>query len=125
MGYFDADGYLFLTGRSAELIISGGVNIYPQEVDNELLKHSAVLDVCTIGIPNDEWGEEVRAVVQLRSEHDPSDALAAELIEWARERLPSFKCPRQIDFSDDLPRTPAGKIQRRQVREPYWANTDG
>jgi long-chain acyl-CoA synthetase len=125
LGYFDDDGYLFLTGRSAELIISGGVNIYPQEVDNELLKHAAVLDVCTIGIPNDEWGEEVRSVVQLRPEHEPSEGLAAELIEWARERLPGFKCPRQIDFAEDLPRTQAGKIQRRLVREPYWANADG
>jgi long-chain acyl-CoA synthetase len=124
LGYFDDDGYLFLTGRSAELIISGGVNVYPQEVDNELLKHPAVLDVCTIGIPNDEWGEEVRSVVQLRTGHEPSDALAAELIEWAREHLPGFKCPRQIDFADDLPRTQAGKIQRRLVREPYWANAD-
>jgi long-chain acyl-CoA synthetase len=81
--------------------------------------------VCTIGIPNDEWGEEVRSVVQLRPDHEPNEDLAAELIEWARERLPGFKCPRQIDFADDLPRTQAGKIQRRLVREPYWANTDG
>ena len=72
MGYFDEDGYLFLTGRSAELIISGGVNIYPQEVDNELMKHPAVLDVCTIGVPNEEWGEEVKSVVQLRPGFSPS-----------------------------------------------------
>ncbi len=77
MGYFDEDGYLFLTGRSAELIISGGVNIYPQEVDNELMKHPAVLDVCTIGVPNDEWGEEVKSVVQLRPGFSPSPELTA------------------------------------------------
>jgi long-chain acyl-CoA synthetase len=122
MGYFDADGYLFLTGRSAELIISGGVNIYPQEVDNELLKHPAVLDVCTIGIPNDEWGEEVRSVVQLRDGFEPSEALAEQLMHWAREQLAAFKCPRGIDFVTELPRSQAGKIQRRVVREPYWAD---
>src|SRR4029077_5354950 len=88
MGYADEDGYLFLTGRSAELIISGGVNIYPQEVDNELMKHPAVLDVCTIGAPNDEWGEEVKSVVQLRPGFSPSPELTAELMGWARERLP-------------------------------------
>lgn len=122
MGYFDADGYLFLTGRTAELIISGGVNIYPQEVDNEILKHEAVHDVCTIGVPNDEWGEEVKSVVQLRTGIEPSQALTDELLEWARERLAGFKCPRSIDYVDELPRSEAGKIQRRVVRTPYWPN---
>ncbi len=120
MGYFDEDGYLFLTGRTAELIISGGVNIYPQEVDSEILKHEAVLDVCTIGVPNDEWGEEVRSVVQLQPGIEPSDALSEELIAWAKERLANFKCPRSIDYVDELPRSAAGKIQRRVVRAPYW-----
>ncbi|MEZ5557814.1 MAG: AMP-binding protein [Pseudomonadales bacterium] len=120
MGYFDEDGYLFLTGRTAELIISGGVNIYPQEVDSELMKHPAVLDVCTIGAPNEEWGEEVRSVVQLNEGYAPSEALSQELIEWARERLANFKCPRAIDYVDELPRSAAGKIQRRVVRAPYW-----
>ncbi len=119
MGYFDDDGYLFLTGRSAELIISGGVNIYPQEVDSELLKHPAVLDVCTIGVPNDEWGEEVRSVVQLQPDVEASSALSDELITWARERLANFKCPRQIDYVAELPRSAAGKIQRRVVRASY------
>jgi long-chain acyl-CoA synthetase len=125
MGYFDEDGYLFLTGRSAELIISGGVNIYPQEVDNELLKHPAVLDVCTIGAPNEEWGEEVKSVVQLRPGYEPSAELSADLMAWARERLANFKCPRSIDYSSDLPRLPSGKIQRRLVREPYWQGRRG
>ncbi len=120
MGYFDQDGYLFLTGRSAELIIAGGVNIYPQEVDSELLKHAAVQDVCTVGVPNEEWGEEVRAVVQLAPGYEASDGLSEELIRWTRERLAAFKCPRRIDYVDQLPRSAAGKIQRRVVREPYW-----
>lgn len=120
MGYFDEEGYLFLTGRSAELIISGGVNIYPQEVDSELLKHDAVLDVCTIGVPNEEWGEEVRSVIQLKPGIVASAALSEDLIEWARERLANYKCPRQIDYVDELPRSAAGKIQRRVVRAPYW-----
>ena len=124
MGYFDEDGYLFLTGRTAELIISGGVNIYPQEVDSELLKHEAVLDVCTIGIPHDDWGEEVKSVVQLSAGQTPSDALAVELIGFARSRLAAFKCPRTIDFVDDLPRLPSGKIQRRHVRDRYWQSRD-
>ena len=119
-GYFDEDGYLFLTGRSAELIISGGVNIYPQEIDNEIMQHPAVMDVCTIGAPNEEWGEEVRSVVQLNAGYEPSDALSEELIEWARMHLAGFKCPRGIDYSDELPRLPSGKMQRRFVREPYW-----
>lgn len=120
MGYFDEDGYLFLTGLSAELIISGGVNIYPQEVDSEIHKHPAVLDVCTIGIRNDEWGEEVRSVVSLQPGFEPTEALSEELITWARDRLANFKCPRQIDYVDELPRSAAGKIQRRVVRTPYW-----
>jgi long-chain acyl-CoA synthetase len=119
MGYFDEDGYLFLTGRTAELIISGGVNIYPQEIDDELLKHDAVMDVCTIGIPNDEWGEEVKSVVQLNAGFQANDAMTEELMNWARERLANFKCPRSIDYSDDLPRLPSGKIQRRVVRDEY------
>jgi long-chain acyl-CoA synthetase len=121
MGYLDADGYLFLNGRNAETIISGGVNIYPQEIDSQLLDHPAVLDVCTIGVPNEEWGEEVKSVVQLDDGHAPSDALAAELIQFARSRLPAFKTPRSIDFVTELPRLSSGKIQRRLVRAPYWA----
>lgn len=120
MGFLDEEGWLFLTGRSAETIISGGVNVYPQEVDNEVMKHPAVLDCCTIGVPNDEWGEEVKSVVQLQPGRSASDDLADELIEFARSRLPGFKTPRSIDFADDLPRLPSGKIQRRLVREPFW-----
>jgi len=121
MGYFDKDGYLFLTGRNAETIISGGVNIYPQETDDVLLKHPAVADVCTVGIPSEEWGEEVRSVVMLKDSSGDTTAIVQELIAFCREHLPHFKCPRSIDLVDDLPRLPSGKIQRKVVREPYWA----
>ena len=126
MGYFDEDGYLFLTGRSAELIISGGVNIYPQEVDNELLKHPAVLDVCTIGAPNEEWGEEVKirraAAGRLRTVRgtirrtDGVGARTSRKLQMRRARS---------TIRNDLPRLPSGKIQRRLVREPYWQGRRG
>ena len=124
MGYFDEDGYLFLTGRTAELIISGGVNIYPQEVDSALMQHPAVHEVCTIGVPNDEWGEEVKSVIQLSSEITPSQQLVDDLMTFARKNIAGYKCPRSIDFADELPRLPTGKIQRRLVREPYWADRE-
>jgi long-chain acyl-CoA synthetase len=120
MGYFDDDGYLFLTGRSAEVIISGGVNIYPAEVDAVLLEHPDVADACTVGVPNDDWGEEVRSVVQLKPEVEATDDLAAELVGHCREHLAHYKCPRAIDFTDALPRQDSGKIYRRKVRDPYW-----
>ena len=120
MGYLDEDGYLFLTGRSAELIISGGVNIYPIEVDVELLKHPAVYDVCTVGVPNDEWGEEVKSVVKLHDGELGDEAMAEDLIRWVRDRLAAYKCPRSIDFADDIPRSEAGKVQRKSVRAGYW-----
>jgi long-chain acyl-CoA synthetase len=120
VGYLDEDDYLFLTGRSAETIISGGVNIYPQEVDNELIKHPAVEDCCTIGAPNDEWGEEVRSVIQLKPGFEASEALKQEILERARAALARFKVPREIDFVAALPRSEAGKVQRKTVRERYW-----
>jgi long-chain acyl-CoA synthetase len=115
-GYLDDDGWLFLTGRIAELIISGGVNIYPAEVDAVLLEHPAVADVGTIGVPNDEWGEEVKAVVELRHGVAASDALAAELTQWCRERLAAYKCPRSVAFVDMLPRHDNGKLYRQKLR---------
>lgn len=120
MGYFDEDGYLFLTGRSAETIISGGVNIYPQEVDNVLIQHPAVADSATVGVPHDEWGEQVKAVILPRAGIAPTKELADEILAFARERLPSFKVPRSLDFATTLPRSEAGKIQRGKVRAPYW-----
>ncbi|HVM54803.1 MAG TPA: AMP-binding protein [Acidimicrobiales bacterium] len=123
-GYLDDDGYLFLTGRSAELIISGGVNIYPAEVDAVLLTHPAVGDAGTIGIPNDEWGEEVKAVIELKEGVEGTPELAAEILAFAKERLASFKCPRTIDFVAELPRHDNGKLYRRKLRELYVSDED-
>ena len=120
VGYFDEDDYLFLTGRNAETIISGGVNIYPQEIDNELIKHDAVADSSTVGIPHDEWGEQVRAVIMLKPGYEPSDKLAQEILDFGRQTLAAYKVPRGLDFVTDLPRSEAGKIQRNKVRAPYW-----
>ncbi|MEY2448115.1 MAG: long-chain acyl-CoA synthetase [Acidimicrobiaceae bacterium] len=120
MGYIDEDGYVFLTGRTAELIISGGVNIYPAEIDAVILEHPAVRDVATVGVPDQEWGEAVKAVVEVREGVAADDTLAAELITFCRQRLAHFKCPRSIDFANDLPRFETGKIYRRLVRDRYW-----
>ena len=124
MGYFDTDGYLFLNGRSAETIISGGVNIYPQEIDTELMQHPAVLDVCTVGVPSEEWGESVRAVVQLREGYSESGTLVSELLAFVKPKLAGFKLPRGIDFVAELPRLPSGKIQRGLVRKQYWLDRE-
>lgn len=118
VGYLDEDGFLFLTDRSANLIISGGVNIYPAEVDEVLFQHPAVADVATIGVPNEEWGEEVKAVVQLAG-RTASDELEEELISFCRNRLAHYKCPKSVDFVDELPRQDNGKIYKRILREQY------
>ncbi|HUP84818.1 MAG TPA: AMP-binding protein [Acidimicrobiales bacterium] len=119
MGYMDADGFLFLTDRTANLIISGGVNIYPAEVDAVLLEHPAVGDAATIGVPNSEWGEEVKAVVELQPGIEPTPELASELLEFCRGKLAGFKCPRSLDFVDELPRQDNGKIYKRLLRDRY------
>jgi long-chain acyl-CoA synthetase len=121
MGYMDPEGYLYLTDRSANLIISGGVNIYPAELDAVLLQHPAVGDVATIGVPDEEWGEAVKAVVQPAEGVAGSPELAAELLAFCRERLAHFKCPRSIDFTPQLPREDTGKIYKRVLREQYRA----
>jgi long-chain acyl-CoA synthetase len=121
VGYLDDDGYLFLRDRAKDMIISGGVNIYPAEVEGALSAHPLVGDVAVIGIPDPEWGEQVKAVVELANGTPPSDELADELIEFCRQRLGRFKCPRSVDFRDDLPRTDGGKLLKRLLREEYWA----
>jgi long-chain acyl-CoA synthetase len=121
VGHVDADGYLYLTDRKSYMIISGGVNIYPQETENLLSGHPAVMDVAVIGVPNDDLGEEVKAVVQLADPAAAGPELEQELISYCRDRLTHFKCPRTIDFVTDLPRSPTGKLYKRLLRDAYWA----
>ena len=120
MGYLDADGYLYLTDRQANMIISGGVNIYPQEAENVLAGHPAVADVAVFGVPDAEMGEAVKAVVQLADSAADGDDLEAELIAYCRSELATYKCPRTVDFVDELPRDPNGKLYKRLLRERYW-----
>ncbi|BBX01897.1 acyl-CoA synthetase [Mycolicibacterium moriokaense] len=120
LGYLDDDGYLFICDRAKDMIISGGVNIYPAEVEGVLSSHPAITDVAVIGIPDPEWGEQIKAVVELVPDAEPSDALAEELIAYTRARLAGFKCPRSVDFTPQLPRTETGKLMKRQIRDPYW-----
>ena len=121
MGYLDADGFLYLTDRSTFMIISGGVNIYPQECENLLITHPQVADAAVFGVPNEDLGEEVKAVVQTVPGVAHTPELAAALIAFCREHLAHLKCPRTIDFSDQLPRLPTGKLYKRTLRDPYWA----
>jgi long-chain acyl-CoA synthetase len=121
VGYLDEDGWLFLTDRSTNLIISGGVNIYPAEVEAVLIAHHAVGDVAVIGVPNEEWGEEVKAVVELQPGHEASSELAHELITFARGNLAGYKVPRSVDFVARLPREDNGKLYKRALREQYRA----
>jgi len=124
VGYVDADGFLYLTDRKTYMIISGGVNIYPQETENLLITHPKVFDAAVLGVPNDDLGEEVKAVVQLMPGVDPSPEVERELIAFCSEHLASFKCPRSVDFEDELPRLPTGKLYKRQLRDRYWAGHD-
>jgi acyl-CoA synthetase (AMP-forming)/AMP-acid ligase II len=120
VGYVDADGFLYLTDRKAHMIVSGGVNIYPQEAENLLVTHPEVADVAVFGVPNEDFGEEVKAVVQPVDMRRAGPALERELIDWCRARLSHVKCPRSIDFEAELPRTDAGKLYKRRLRERYW-----
>jgi acyl-CoA synthetase (AMP-forming)/AMP-acid ligase II len=122
VGYLDEEGYLYLTDRKAYMIISGGVNIYPREIEDVLIQHPAVADVAVFGIPNEEMGEEVKAVVQLLPGNEPDDATRTELLQFTRSHLAGYKCPRTLDFIDELPRLPTGKLYKRVLRDPYWAD---
>ena len=116
----DEEGWLYLTDRKAHMIISGGVNIYPQEAENRLITHPKVQDVAVIGVPNDDFGEEVKAVVQLLDMEDASPELAQELTDYCKEELAGIKCPRSIDFEAELPRHPTGKLYKRLLKDRYW-----
>jgi long-chain acyl-CoA synthetase len=120
-GYLDAEGYLFIYDRVKDMIISGGENIYPAEVESALFSHPAVADVAVIGVPDEKWGESVKAFVVKKpgTEVTPED-----LIIFARERIAGYKVPRSIDFIDTLPRNPTGKILKRELRKPYWAGQE-
>lgn len=120
VGYMDEDGYLFLTDRKSFMIISGGVNVYPQEAENLLIVHPKVADVAVVGVPSSEMGEEVKAVVQPREWNDAGPELEAELIAYCREHLSAIKCPRSIDFDPELPRHETGKLYKRGIRDRYW-----
>ena len=120
VGYLDEGGYLFISDRAKDLIISGGVNIYPAEVEGVLSAHPAVNDVAVIGVPDPEWGEQVKAVVEVAAGFAPGDALAGELIAYCRRRLSGHKCPRSVDFTEALPRTDSGKLYKRRLRDVYW-----
>ncbi|RYF97690.1 MAG: acyl-CoA synthetase, partial [Caulobacteraceae bacterium] len=120
VGYLDEDGYLYLTDRKAFMIISGGVNIYPQAIEDALITHPKVADVAVFGIPDPEMGEAVKAVIEPAPGQTPSDDLAAELMTYARERIAHYMAPRSIDFIEEMPRLPTGKLYKRVLRDAYW-----
>ena len=124
MGRIDADGYVYLADRTTNMIISGGVNIYPAEVEAALIEHPAVGDVVVFGIPDEEWGEQVKAVVELTDAVVASDELAVALIAFARERVAHYKAPKTVDFVACLPRLPSGKLATRALKDPYWEGRD-
>jgi acyl-CoA synthetase (AMP-forming)/AMP-acid ligase II len=120
VGYVDDEGFLYLTDRKSYMIISGGVNIYPQETEDVLITHPGVADVAVFGVPNEEMGEEVKAVVQPHDMAQAGSELEAELMSFCRKHLSPIKCPRSVDFEAELPRTPTGKLVKRHLRDRYW-----
>ena len=123
VGYLDEDGFLYLTDRESFMIISGGVNIYPQEIEDCIVMHPKVADVAVFGVPNTDFGEEVKAVVQPAPGVAPSDDLAAEIAAYAGEHLANYKVPRSVDFEAELPRLETGKLYKRLLKDRYWGNT--
>ena len=124
-GYLDADGFVYLHDRVKDMIVSGGENVYPAEVENVLAKHPAVADVAVIGVPDEQWGEAVKAIVVLEPEAAATvDTIEADLIAFARESLAGYKLPKSIDVEEVLPRNPSGKLLKRELREPYWAGVE-
>jgi len=124
VGYLDGEGYLFLCDRKIDMIISGGVNIYPSEIEAEILKHPKVADAAVFGIPNEDWGEEVKAVIEPAPGAEPGPALADEILAYCASAMAKYKCPRTIDFVAAMPRDPNGKLYKRKLRDPYWAGRE-
>jgi acyl-CoA synthetase (AMP-forming)/AMP-acid ligase II len=116
-GFLDEDGYVYVHDRVKDMIVSGGENVYPAEVESAIFGHPAIADVAVIGVPDERWGEAVKAVVVLKQD---ASAGADDIIGYARERIAGFKCPKSVDFIDELPRNPSGKILKRELRKPYW-----
>jgi long-chain acyl-CoA synthetase len=125
VGHLDSDGYLFLHDRKADMIITGGVNVYPQEIEAVLGEHPAVADVAVVGIPDAEWGESIVAVVEPSPGHVADPALVDELLARCRDRLAGYKCPKRIEFRASLPRTDAGKLYKRQLRDELMGEVRG
>jgi long-chain acyl-CoA synthetase len=121
VGHLDEDGYLYLHDRKADLIISGGVNIYPAEIEGELVMHPKIADVAVFGVPHEDWGEAIKAVVQPADGVTPSPELTSEILSYAATRLAKFKLPKSVDYLPELPRDPNGKLYKRKLRDPYWA----
>ncbi|MEE8581644.1 MAG: acyl-CoA synthetase [Myxococcota bacterium] len=124
IGYLNDEGYLFLCDRKADMIISGGVNIYPAEIEAAIFQHPKVADVAAFGIPHHDWGEEVKAVIQAIDGVEPGEALAGEILAFCADRLAKYKTPRSIDFIAEMPRDPNGKLYKRKLRDPYWADRE-
>ena len=116
----NAEGYLFMSDRKIDMIISGGVNIYPAEIEGVLVSHDAIADAAVFGVPNEEFGEEVKASVELSPDVEASEQLAEEIREYCREHLAGYKVPRSVDFEESLPRHPTGKLYKRILRDRYW-----
>ncbi len=124
VGHLDDDGFLYLTDRKAYMIITGGVNVYPQEAENVLALHPEVADVAVFGVPHEDFGEEVKAVVQPVTMEGAGPELERALIDYCKEHLADIKCPRSVDFRHDLPRHPTGKLYKRLLKDEYWAAAD-
>ena len=120
-GYFDEEGFLFIHDRVKDMIVSGGENVYPAEVENAIFGHPAVADVAVIGVPSEKWGEEVKALIVPKEGENPSEA---EIIAWAKERIAGYKCPKSVEQIDVMPRNPSGKILRKDLREPFWKGVE-
>ena len=120
-GYYDADGYLYIHDRLKDMIVSGGENVYPAEVEGVLAACSGIADVAVIGVPDERWGEAVKALVIAQP---GSEISARDITAYAHQRMAGFKCPKSVDFVDSIPRNPSGKILKNVLREPYWAGFD-